>query len=294
MVPAQPAPAIEANKAQDIEIIIDKPAIAPKSIQCVNPGPPTKLPNANNPPLRSAPQESKAIKIEAPQQPSAAQTQAAKTAPVHESTGKPGTAFAPVRSSTIDVNADPVYPPQGKPITQVNIDSDLAESTKPWRLPGADQSDYFNYGFDEFTWEMYRVRQNDMKASLAQQKAETEHMQQMLARMGGGPGPGAAPGPAIPTGPAAGAGGAGGGGPANMPMPGGMNEEMMAQVFQQMMAQGIDPSTMDFNSFMSMASGGAMPGFGAPTGPAAGFGGGGGNQGGGGGRRGGRGRGNWQ
>jgi pre-mRNA 3'-end-processing factor FIP1 len=141
---------------------------------------------------------------------------------------------------------------------------------------------------------MYRQRQQTVTGNLAQQKAETAQLQQMFSTMGPG---GMNPGAAAPTGPAAG----GGGGPANMPMaPGGMNEEMMAQAFQQMMSQGIDPSTMDFGAFMSMAGGGAMPGFGAPAGPQGGFGGGGGgaNQGGGGGggggRRGGRGRGgNW-
>ncbi|KAF2677140.1 hypothetical protein K458DRAFT_447126 [Lentithecium fluviatile CBS 122367] len=266
----------ESDSDSDIEIIIDKPAVAPK-------------------PVQSTPQESKAIKIEAPPQQTAAQTQAPKTTPLHLPTGQPGTAYPAVRTSTIEVNADPVYPPLGKPISQVDIDADLAEATKPWRLPGADQSDYFNYGFDEFTWEMYRQRQATVASNLAQQKAETAQLQQFFGSMGG-PGAanaGAAP-PATPAGPATGAGG-----PGNMPMPGGMNEEMMAQAFQQMMAQGIDPSNMDFGAFMSMAGGG-MPGFGGPAGPQGGFGGGGGgggNQGGGGGggggRRGGRGRGNW-
>jgi pre-mRNA 3'-end-processing factor FIP1 len=140
---------------------------------------------------------------------------------------------------------------------------------------------------------MYRQRQQTVTSNLAQQKAETAQLQQFF----GGMGPVAAPAStAPPTGPAAAAGGGAGGATAGaqggMPMaPGGMNEEMMAQAFQQMMAQGMDPSTMDFGAFMSMAGGGGMPGFGAPTGPQAGFGAGGGGSGGG--RRGGRGRGNW-
>ncbi|KAI5444658.1 hypothetical protein KIW84_013075 [Lathyrus oleraceus] len=28
---------------------------------------------------------------------------------------------------------------------------------KPWRLPGADITDYFNFGFDENTWKQYRL-----------------------------------------------------------------------------------------------------------------------------------------
>ena len=34
-----------------------------------------------------------------------------------------GTDFPEIRSSTIDVSADPIYEPVGKPISQVNIDA---------------------------------------------------------------------------------------------------------------------------------------------------------------------------
>jgi len=231
-------------------------------------------------------QESKAIKIEAPPT-SSTPSHAPKTIAPHLPT-QPGTAYPAVRTSTIDVNADPIYPPEGKPISQVDMDADLAESTKPWRLPGADQSDYFNYGFDEFTWEMYRQRQQSMVNTLATQKAETAQMQAMFGNgiMGGPPTSASAAPPTAPTGPAA----------APAAPPGMMNEEMMNQMMAQMMAQGMDPSNMDFNAFMQMAGQG-MPGFGGPGGNQGGFGGGGGgggggNQGGGGGgRRGGRGRG---
>ena len=37
---------------------------------------------------------------------------------------------------------------------------------KPWRQPGADISDYFNYGFDEETWKLYCDRQKGIKGSL--------------------------------------------------------------------------------------------------------------------------------
>ena len=30
---------------------------------------------------------------------------------------------------------------------------------KPWRKPGADLTDYFNYGFDEDTWRAYIAKQ---------------------------------------------------------------------------------------------------------------------------------------
>lgn len=189
----------------------------------------------------------------------------------------------------MDVNGNPVYPPQGKPILQVDMDSDLAEEQKIWRRPGEDQSDYFNYGFDEFTWEIYRQRQISMADTLQAQKNDMVQMQQMMggAMPGmpnmGGPGPSNGPGPGGPSqGPAGG---------------GGMNEQQqMEMMFQQMVGQGMDPSQMDFGSFMQMAGQG-MPGpggFGGPGGPGGQQGGfQQGNQGGnhGGGGRGGRGRG---
>lgn len=208
---------------------------------------------------------------------------------------QPGTAYPAVHTSSIDVNADPTYPSTGKPVSQLDIDADLAESSKPWRLPGADQSDYFNYGFDEFTWEMYRQRQSNMANTLAAQKVETAQFQQMFmpgmsappgqgGGGGGGGNAGAAGVPGAPTGPAA-----QGGGMPGMPE---MNEQQMQMMMAQMQASGMDMGNMDFNTFMQMAGG--MGGFGGAQQPGqGGFGGGQqGNQGSagrGGGRRGGRG-----
>lgn len=36
---------------------------------------------------------------------------------------------------------------------------------KPWQKPGADISDYFNYGFDERTWRMYVQKQTALRAA---------------------------------------------------------------------------------------------------------------------------------
>ncbi|KAJ4296853.1 hypothetical protein N0V90_006901 [Kalmusia sp. IMI 367209] len=257
----------EDDSDSDIDIIIDKPATAPKPAQ------------------PSQPQESKAIKIEAPPQASTASSQAPRpTAP--QAGIQAGTAYPGIHSSNINVDADPVYTPEGKPIMQVDLVADLAESSKAWRVPGADQSDYFNYGFDEFTWEMYRSKQMNMAAAIETQKAEVNQMQHMFGQGPGMPGMSgpASSGPGIPnapTGPAAG--------------PGMMDEGAMMQMMQQMNQQGMDMSTMDFNQFMQMAQQGGMGGFGGPAGNQGGFGGGAGGPGGGvgGGRRGGRGRGNW-
>ncbi len=35
---------------------------------------------------------------------------------------------------------------------------------KPWRKPGADITDYFNYGFTEDTWNIYCERQKKLRS----------------------------------------------------------------------------------------------------------------------------------
>lgn len=138
------------------------------------------------------------------------------------------------------------------------MEADMAEEQKIWRRPGEDQSDYFNYGFDEFTWEMYRQRQGTMAQTLQQQKNDMVQMQQMMGQIPGMPN---MPGPAQPNPPAGAPSGPGG---AAMD-PGSMNEQaQMEMMFQQMASQGIDPSQMDFASFMQMAGQG-MAGFGGPA-----------------------------
>ncbi|KAK5996991.1 Pre-mRNA polyadenylation factor FIP1 [Cladobotryum mycophilum] len=131
---------------------------------------------------------------------------------------------AAASKSTIDINAIPVHPAAGKPITQVNIDEDLPENEKPWRKPGTDISDYFNFGFDEFTWALYASKQETVRgeygadAFAANNKKMMEDFNMMM--MGGG-----------------------------MNMPGG------GAMMQQMMASGMDPSQMDPSQMAAMFSG---------------------------------------
>ena len=47
----------------------------------------------------------------------------------------------------------------GRSILEVDINA-LAD--KPWRRPGSDISDWFNYGFDELSWEAYCYRRRDL------------------------------------------------------------------------------------------------------------------------------------
>ncbi|MBE7179851.1 MAG: pre-mRNA polyadenylation factor Fip1 domain-containing protein, partial [Terriglobus roseus] len=166
-----------------------------------------------------------------------------------------------MHTSSVDVNGNPTYPPVGKPITSTDIDADLAEHDKPWRRPGADQSDYFNYGFDEFTWATYVLKQRAMAEFERETKSSVQNSMEMMGMpmMPGMPG---AP-PTAPTGPAASQPGAqpGAGGMPGMPD----EQQMMQQMMQMMNQNGItDPGQLDFNAFMQSMGGGAagMPGMG--------------------------------
>ena len=101
--------------------------------------------------------------------------------------GKEGKDFPGIRSSKIDVDGTPTWPANGKAITEVDIDEDLAENSKPWRLPGTDQTDFFNYGFDEYTWVQYCGRQQSMANTISDQKQQDA---QMKAMFGGSNAPG--------------------------------------------------------------------------------------------------------
>ncbi|KAF2861031.1 hypothetical protein K470DRAFT_246362 [Piedraia hortae CBS 480.64] len=57
------------------------------------------------------------------------------------------------------------------------------EHSKPWRLPGTDQTDYFNYGFDEYTWTQYCIKQQSMTHTIADQRMADA---QLKAMFGGG------------------------------------------------------------------------------------------------------------
>ncbi|KAM0561303.1 hypothetical protein ACHAPJ_003182 [Fusarium lateritium] len=182
---------------------------------------------------------------------------------------------AAASKSTIDVNVNPIHLGTGKPITQVNIDEDLPDSDKPWRKPGTDISDYFNYGFDEFTWALYASKQETVRGEFGADVFAQNNKKMMedfnMMMMGGNMG--------MPGG--GNAGGQQGGMPGGMD---GMPPEMQAMM-QQMMASGMDPSQMDPSQMNAMFSGmqnaGGAGGQGGQGGQGGNFGGGfGGNQGG--------------
>lgn len=151
-------------------------------------------------------------------------------------------------------------------IIKTNKSLDLVEHDKPWRRPGSDQADYFNYGFDEFTWTLYCEKQKFTRQTA---KAQNEQFQSM---MGGGP----AGMPSMP-----GMMGAAGGiipptpsqnqqMPGQPAMPQGMPEmsnDLMNKMMGMMINQGMDPSQMDFNSFTQMYQQMQGPGNAGNTGP---------------------------
>ncbi|KIW34154.1 uncharacterized protein PV07_00950 [Cladophialophora immunda] len=199
---------------------------------------------------------------------------------------RPGTDYPARHTSKIDPNGNPVHPATGKPIMSTDFDVDFpSESSKPWRKPGADITDYFNYGFDEFTWASYCLKQEQMPKEV---KEITQQAEQMKAFVEGIPGGGMPGVPAMPGAPAADM--------SQMAMP---NDAQMQQMFAAMTSQGLDPTTMDPAQFMQFMAGGGAAMMGQPqppTGPSASFAGGGGGGfdqggGGGGGGFGGRGRG---
>lgn len=152
-------------------------------------------------------------------------------------------------------------------------------------------TDYFNYGFDEFSWASYCLKQQNLRNEVTDSKKQMEDMQSFLSS-------GMPAMPGIPGAPS-------GGAPPGVPPIGGANEipPEMQQMFQQMMAQGLDPMAMGPDQMMQMMQGGSIAdpnqAFGGgqnfgqqgPGGHQMGYGSGGYGSGGGGGNQGGRGRG---
>ncbi|KAF8167561.1 hypothetical protein B0H34DRAFT_779259 [Crassisporium funariophilum] len=57
----------------------------------------------------------------------------------------------------IDPTATGVF--DGRSVLELDLN---AMADKPWRRPGSDISDWFNYGFDEISWETYCYRRRDL------------------------------------------------------------------------------------------------------------------------------------
>ncbi|OAQ99613.1 hypothetical protein LLEC1_04883 [Akanthomyces lecanii] len=225
----------EDDDDSDIDIITER-----KDGTTAAPPTQTKYSDIRNIPQRSGTNDSPAKP--APVVPAKAEAEATPTNALRVAAPSADQASAAASKSTVDINADPIYAPVGKPITQVNIDEgDLPDNEKAWRRPGTDISDYFNYGFDEFTWALYAAKQESVRGEFGadafavnNKKMMDDFNNMMMGGMGmGGNGNTAAP---------------------SMPGSEGMPPEMQ-QMMQQMMASGMDPSQMDMSQMSSMFSG---------------------------------------
>ncbi|CDS06550.1 hypothetical protein LRAMOSA09078 [Lichtheimia ramosa] len=78
--------------------------------------------------------------------------------------GNAASASAQAKGSvgTSGINLEAVGEYNGVPITEVDLDG---LDDKPWRKPGADITDYFNYGFNEVTWRAYCAQQKMIRES---------------------------------------------------------------------------------------------------------------------------------
>jgi pre-mRNA 3'-end-processing factor FIP1 len=61
--------------------------------------------------------------------------------------------------TTKKIDLDAVPQMNGVPLPDIDLDS----IDKPWQKPGADITDYFNYGFTEETWKLYCEKQRKMR-----------------------------------------------------------------------------------------------------------------------------------
>uniref|UniRef100_T1K0D5 Pre-mRNA polyadenylation factor Fip1 domain-containing protein n=1 Tax=Tetranychus urticae TaxID=32264 RepID=T1K0D5_TETUR len=67
------------------------------------------------------------------------------------------------KSKNIGLNIEAVANYNGTPIYDLNLDT---ITDKPWRKPGADITDYFNYGFNEETWKIYCEKQKKILSDI--------------------------------------------------------------------------------------------------------------------------------
>ncbi|KAJ7897271.1 hypothetical protein B0H14DRAFT_399147 [Mycena olivaceomarginata] len=124
---------------------------------------PQPAPQAPSDAEQPPPSTTTAPQTDPPPQPSPEAAAAAAPAPA------PAPADDGVDPSTLPaVSAPPSHPAidpgvtgtlEGRPIIEVDLSS---MTDKQWRKPGSDISDWFNYGFDELSWEAYCYRRRDL------------------------------------------------------------------------------------------------------------------------------------
>lgn len=66
-------------------------------------------------------------------------------------------------TSQIDLSSVPIYPGTNTSLMDVDLEEAFPGVEKPWRRPGADITDYFNFGFNEFSWRQYCTKQKVLR-----------------------------------------------------------------------------------------------------------------------------------
>eukprot|EP00466_Bigelowiella_natans_P001075 jgi/Bigna1/75090/fgenesh1_pg.32_\ len=101
--------------------------------------------------------------------------------------GSPSTAVTAAAAAT--TGAAPVAAPSNAPkLPKPNAavyEIDLEDTDKPWRQPGADITDYFNYGFTEETWNKYRKEQIKFRQMESINKSQIETIESHGAKGAG-------------------------------------------------------------------------------------------------------------
>lgn len=82
---------------------------------------------------------------------------------------KPGTVSGAIGKQGQKLDLDAVADVNGTPLFDLQLQAFTGTDEAPWRKPGADITDYFNYGFTEYTWVLYCERQQKLRAEYGNQ-----------------------------------------------------------------------------------------------------------------------------
>lgn len=91
------------------------------------------------------------------------------TAPLKSTSAKDADSTArpsATASGSLNIHAVGTFPTATNPslpIIAADLDDDALFEERPWRRPGADLTDYFNFGFDEGSWKEYCQKQKVLR-----------------------------------------------------------------------------------------------------------------------------------
>jgi len=169
---APPAPAFKQNITTTESPVITndhvEPPVAPSQLTAIPPIEPTDVEVG---PTASTVKQTRAM--EEPLGPEGPPPSASSTGPELQLDPSEAALRYPPTDSLYDGRTQEEQAQEPPPMTiyQVDIES-LPE--KPWRRPGANLSDWFNYGFDEHTWALWCAKKNMMSEARADLGAADE------------------------------------------------------------------------------------------------------------------------